>query len=251
MIWQDSILNFMPEVLKCSLTLSICISDRTEQRHMGLWSVKLVGGKDAWAPRGPPACPTCAQIPVFTPALPLTPSFCPLVFGASGCQPIDRVCFCPMFVSCSEPVTLLWAFDLFKEAPRLWDNPLSPHFLLDARPVHASPLVCEGISPVSPTARLGSQRASSRPHGTGDSHPWAVQPSPGLKLHLQRSGPWGWAQLWSSPESHQQAAWCLWCQRSHWAPFQNRRAEAGVWDTRHGEPASCSTSAHLEDVLEI
>ena len=64
---------------------------------MGPWSVKLVGGKDAWAPRGPPACPTCTQNPVFTPALPPTPSLCPLVFGGLWMSANRKGIFSPMF----------------------------------------------------------------------------------------------------------------------------------------------------------
>lgn len=192
MIWQDSILNFMPEVLKCSLTLSICISDRTGQSHRGLWSVKLVGGKDAWAPRAPrapPSPPHVYQNPVFTPASSSDPIFLssgvwrPLDVSQSKGYFLFNVCF--MLGAC---YSFLRVWSCLKGAPWLWDN---PPLLLDAKPVHPSSPVSEGISPISPTVRLGSQRASSQPRSISRTHaltvllvpPEPYSSSPGLRLH--------------------------------------------------------------------
>ena len=110
----------MPEVLKCSLTPSICISDRTGQKYWGLWSVKLVGGKDAWAPEGPPSAPSLPHVysePCLHTRSSSDPIFCPLVFGGLWMSANRKGIFCSMFVSCSEPVTLLCACDLFKGGP--------------------------------------------------------------------------------------------------------------------------------------
>lgn len=109
---------------------------------------------------GPQFVHTCAQSPVFTPTFPLTLSVYPLL---SWC-PLDFNRFVRCLFHAKKSVILLCQCDGFKGGtPGLGDNPPSPHFLLLLGPIHLPPTVCEGISPVHSTAKLGSQRASSPP----------------------------------------------------------------------------------------
>lgn len=134
MIWQDPILNFMPEVIKCSFTLPFAYCARA----LGASNSSCVqAGGCAGDSIRHHSCGPRSSWSRSTQIFHVTQSPHPRgAVAPFGCWPMDRLFFCQVFIQCSvSPLLSLVYLIYFKWMPGCGDSPSLLH-PCSAEPTH-------------------------------------------------------------------------------------------------------------------